>query len=108
MDLELVQGLEVTVSASREFGDLPAGHTLFVMEKEDWDSARQVQEAVALGIHSRRVFFDEQRRRVGKGFAAGRELAFLVEPDDLVIEPATILVGEHGPRSVEIRWHPRR
>jgi hypothetical protein len=105
----MTRGLVVELRLAADVQPLPKEYRLLLVESELWNDVKYSKEnnswdggSLGHAIFQRFVQFDEQRTATIRGLAPGL-FRFKVFPDDLVIEPAEVVLGQGG-EVVHLRW----
>jgi len=106
-------GQSVELVLAPDGASLSENHTVFLVEAELWEGVHlrpdtNSWEGGKLGaaIRNRHVRFDGEGRATIQGLGRGR-FRFKVFPDDVVLEPAEIEIGEKPSEAVLVRWRER-
>ena len=114
MEFVMNRGIEIELRLDPDAPPLPKGHAVVLVEEESWariqhDVANNSWDSggIGNGFFQRFLEFDDKRTKTIRGLAPGR-FRFKVFPDDLVIEPAEVLVDGKTNAPVVVRWHAAR
>jgi hypothetical protein len=113
VEFEMHLGQSVELQLAPDEGPLTNDHTVLLIEEELWDGVqywpdRGSWDGGKLGdaIMNRFVRFSDERRATIYGLGRGT-FRFKVFPDDVVMEPAELEVGEELLEPVLVRWRER-